>query len=166
MPPIEHKCHSLASITMTRQSHPAGLMESIFLVSEAVASPGPVNVRAAWIASSPAPAGANWPATPPGIDLSVITQAVWASEKLHLEVLSLRTGSNFFARCKRGRGGQRRRGVGGWWGRYGGGRDMVSMSFTTALKLKRRLIPMVCHQLQDLDPVETHVCELINSKSF
>lgn len=42
---------------MTGQSHPAALMESIFLVSEAVASLGPVNVRAAWIASFPVPAG-------------------------------------------------------------------------------------------------------------
>lgn len=33
-------------ITMTGQSHPAKLIESIFLVSEAVASLGPVNVRA------------------------------------------------------------------------------------------------------------------------
>lgn len=67
-------------MTMTGKSHPATLMESIFLVSEAVVSLGPVNARAAGIASFPVD-WVNWLGTSQGIDLSVITQAVWASEK-------------------------------------------------------------------------------------
>lgn len=47
------KCHSFASITMKGESHPAALMENIFLKGEAVASLGPVSVRTAWIASFP-----------------------------------------------------------------------------------------------------------------
>lgn len=47
---------------------------------------------------------ASWLGTPQGIDLSVITRAVGASEKLHPEVLSFKDRSDFVAQRSRGLG--------------------------------------------------------------
>lgn len=54
----------------------------------------------------------SWLGTPQGIDLSVITQAVWASEKLHPEVLSFKDRIQF--RCTVQESTERRGGWGGY----------------------------------------------------
>lgn len=68
----------------------------------------------------------SWLETPQGIDLSVITQAVLASEKLHSEVLSFENKIQFLSRD------QRRE------------RDMVSEIFTTDFKQGRRQLLTAC----------------------
>lgn len=80
---------------MTGKSRPAALMESVFLVSEAVVSLGPVSARTAGIASFPVD-WENWLGTSQGIDLSVITQAVSCfRKKLHPEVLNFKDRIQF-----------------------------------------------------------------------
>lgn len=103
-------------------------MESIFLVSEAVASLG---------LSMSEPHGSHHFLCQQGelagdttsIDPSVITAAVWASEKLHPEVLSSKGRIQFLCSvredCKKEGG------------------DSVSVIFATSLKQKSRQISMV-----------------------
>lgn len=51
----------------------------------------------------------SWLGTPQGIDLSVITRAVWASEKLHPEVLSFKDRIQFLCTVQERTEGRRER---------------------------------------------------------
>lgn len=72
----------------------------------------------------------SWLGTPQGIDLSVITQAVWASEKLHPEELSFKNRIQFLCTVQARIEGSRER-------------DMVSVIFTTGLKQEQTNIDSI-----------------------
>lgn len=92
----------------------------------------------------------SWLRTPQGIDLSVITQADWASEKLHPEELSFKDRIQFLCTVQ-GMTEERRE------------RDTVSVSFTTGLKQRIRQISTGCCLSSALEawlcPCVTHLCK-------
>lgn len=97
----------------------------------------------------------SWLETPQGIDLSVITQAVLASEKLHPEVLSFKKRIQFLSTVQDRAEGRK---VGGREGERYGVNDLYSRPDTeeqTDIDMMPSVISSGGLNLPLYDPVET-----------